>query len=175
MRAYTHGCWGHIDNVESAQHFWLGKTRSVLVLLTGFEPRSFGSFESSQRSTNWATPSPQFHFIDSQVPLEPKTETACPRRQQTDSLRNRFRDIYNARTLHTVSTARPFFCLLSVSSVTALVSSITVTRSDKKGHKASVWVILSYWGHHKVQPRTFNATQVSKLCITPKWSYGLLK
>ena len=37
MRAYTHGGVGHTDSVW-AQHFWLGKTHYVfLVLLTGFE------------------------------------------------------------------------------------------------------------------------------------------
>ena len=36
-------------------------------------------------------------------------------------------------------------------------------------------VILSYWRQPKVQSNTFNRTRVSKLCVTPKWSYGLLK
>ena len=43
MRAYTHGGWvGHTDS-ESAQPFRLGKNSVFRVLLTGFEPSTFGS------------------------------------------------------------------------------------------------------------------------------------
>ena len=54
MRAYTHG--RHTDSKSA--HFWLRKTQVFLVLLTGFELQVIESWV--QRSTNWATPSPQF-------------------------------------------------------------------------------------------------------------------
>ena len=43
-----------VGHSESAQHFWLRKTHIFLVLLTGFEPLSFGS--GVWCSTFWATP-----------------------------------------------------------------------------------------------------------------------
>ena len=67
----------------------------------------------------------------------------------------------------------------------------SVTRSDKRGHKVSVWslcgwlgvkktnnqsinlVTLSYRYRQDVQS-SFNMTSVSTLCITPEWSYGPL-
>ena len=60
VRAYTHGGWAHRQWVSTT--FLTQKNSQIfLVLLTGFEPRSFGS--RVQRSTNWATPSP--HYIKS--------------------------------------------------------------------------------------------------------------
>ena len=55
--AYSHsGLAGHTDS-ESAQHFWLGEKLSQIfpVLLTGFEPLTFGS-RVRRCPTNWATP-----------------------------------------------------------------------------------------------------------------------
>ena len=60
MRIHTGD--GHTD--ESAQQFWLEKKKNsqiCLVLLTGFEPWVFGS-PRVRRSTNWATPSPQWRL-----------------------------------------------------------------------------------------------------------------
>ena len=44
-----------------------------------------------------------------------------------------------------------------------------------KGSQSVSLVILSYRYQQQVQPRRFQLTSVSKLCITPKWIYGLLK
>ena len=82
-RIYNEGMWSFLcecintgvwhTNNESAQHFWLWKTFTILcVLLTGFEPRVFGS--RVQRSTNWATPSPQTLFDTFH---RSTTQTAC--------------------------------------------------------------------------------------------------
>ena len=49
---------GHTTDSESVQPFFDSeKLKVFLVLLTGFEPSTFGS--PVQRSTNWATPSPR--------------------------------------------------------------------------------------------------------------------
>ena len=49
---------GH-TNSESAQQIWLGKTQSLL--LTGFEPCTFGS--PVQHSKHWANPSPHQRIL----------------------------------------------------------------------------------------------------------------
>ena len=52
----THGGWAHWQLV-STTFLTRKKSKKCIVLLMGFEPRSFGS--RVRRSTNWATPSPQ--------------------------------------------------------------------------------------------------------------------
>ena len=67
VRIYIHTGVGHTADSESAQYFWLGNWNSpiFLVLLTGFDPSSFGAWV--RRSTNWATPSP---IINSKADIE---------------------------------------------------------------------------------------------------------
>ena len=67
MRACTHGDWAHRQRVGTT--FLTRKnSRMFLLLLTGFEPSSFGSWV--RRATNWATPSPHDNDMTSICPID---------------------------------------------------------------------------------------------------------